>query len=108
PAGATVRHMPGHASGLPPEGEARIAQPAARRTYSNAGFEVLARVVSGQAEMPFPDYLRPAVLEPLGLTASLEGSPASGASGTLADLLALGRELLAPTLVARETLAEAT
>jgi len=108
PAGSTVRHLLAHASGLPPEGEAPIAQPGARRIYSNAGFEVLARVVSGRAEMPFPDYLRPAVFEPLGLTASLDGSPASGASGTLADLLALGRELLAPTLVAPETLAEAT
>src|SRR5204863_8047091 len=90
PPGSTVRHLLAHASGLPPEGEAPIAQPGARRIYSNAGFEVLARVVSGRAEMPFPDYLRPAVLEPLGLTASLHGPPASGASRTLADLLRLG------------------
>ena len=46
--------------------------------------------------------------EPLELSATLEGSPASGVSGTLDDLLALGRELLAPTLIAPETLAEAT
>jgi CubicO group peptidase (beta-lactamase class C family) len=108
PPGSTVRHLLAHASGLPPEGEAPIAPPGTRRIYSNAGFEVLARVIEDRAEMPFPEYLRAAVLEPLGLAASLEGSPASGANGTLDDLLALGRELLAPRLIAPETLAEAT
>jgi len=108
PPGATVRHLLAHASGLPPEGETPIAQPGTRRIYSNAGFEVLAKVVAERAEMPFNDYLRQAVLDPLGLSARLEGSPASGISGTLDDLLALARQLLAPTLIARETLAEAT
>jgi CubicO group peptidase (beta-lactamase class C family) len=108
PPGSTVRHLLAHASGLPPDGETPIAQPGTRRIYSNAGFEVLAKTVAEQAEMPFADYLRQAVLEPLELSATLEGSPASGVSGTLDDLLALGRELLAPTLIAPETLAEAT
>ena len=108
PPGSTVRHLLAHASGLPPEGEAPIAKPGTRRIYSNAGFEVLASAVGGRAEMPFSDYLRLAVLEPLGLTASLDGSPASGVNGTLDDLLALGRQLLAPRLIAPETLAEAT
>jgi CubicO group peptidase (beta-lactamase class C family) len=108
PPGSTVRHLLAHASGLPPEGEAPIAQPGTRRIYSNAGFEVLARVIEDRGEMPFSDYLRAAVLEPLGLGASLDGSPASGANGTLDDLLVLGRELLAPRLIAPETLAEAT
>ena len=108
PPGSTVRHLLAHASGLPPEGEIPIAQPATRRIYSNAGFDVLARVVGEHAEMPFADYLRQAVLEPLELTASLDGSPASGIIGTLDDLLAIGHELLAPTLIAPETLAEAT
>jgi CubicO group peptidase (beta-lactamase class C family) len=39
---------------------------------------------------------------------ALEGSAGSGASSTVADMLAFGRELLAPTLVAAETLADAT
>jgi CubicO group peptidase (beta-lactamase class C family) len=108
PSGSTVRHLLAHASGLPPEGETPIAPPGTRRIYSNAGFEVLAHAVAERAEMPFADYLRLAVLEPLGLSASLEGSPAFGVSGTLDDLLALGGELLAPRLVAAETLAEAT
>ena len=108
PPGSTIRHLLAHASGLPPDGEVPIAQPGTRRIYSNAGFEVLARVAAERAEMPFLDYLRQAVLEPLGLSAALDGSPASGVSGTLDDLLALGRELLTPTLTAPETLAEAT
>ena len=54
--------------------------------------------------MPFEAYLSAGVLEPLGLADTvLAGSPASGASGPLTDLLALGRELLAPTLVSAAT-----
>lgn len=108
PPGSTVRHLLAHASGLPPEGRAPIAKPGTRRIYSNAGFEVLAEVVADRAEMPFPDYLSQAVIEPLGLSASLDGSPASGVSGSLEDLVALGSELLAPSLIASETLEEGT
>jgi CubicO group peptidase (beta-lactamase class C family) len=108
PPGATIRHLLAHASGLPLDAGAPIASPGTRRIYSNAGFEALAETVAARAEMPFAEYLRQAVAEPLGLRARLEGSPASGISGTLDDLLALGRELLAPTLVARETLDEGT
>ena len=108
PTGSTVRHLLAHASGLAPDGELPIAQPGTRRIYSNAGFEVLAGVVADRAEMPFGEYLGTAVLDPLGVSASLDGSPASGVSGALDDLLILGRELLAPRLIAPETLAEAT
>ena len=58
--------------------------------------------------MPFADYFTEAVAEPLGLAGALDGSPAHGYRGPLDDLLAVGRELLQPTLVAAETLAEAT
>jgi CubicO group peptidase (beta-lactamase class C family) len=108
PPGATIRHLLAHASGLPPDAGAPIARPGTRRIYSNAGFEALAEAVADAAEMPFEEYLRQAVVEPLRLEAALDGSPASGMSGTLDDLLAVGRELLAPTLVARETLDEST
>jgi CubicO group peptidase (beta-lactamase class C family) len=108
PPGSTVRHLLAHASGLAFEsGGAPIAKPGTRRIYSNAGFETLARHLAGRTEMPFARYVREAVLLPLGLRAKLEGSPASGASGCLDDLLAFARELLAPRLLAVETLAEA-
>jgi CubicO group peptidase (beta-lactamase class C family) len=109
PQGSTVRHLLAHASGLPFEGDEPIARPGARRVYSNTGFEVLGRLVAERAEMPFPDYLRGAVLEPLGLERTgLDGSPASDGFGQAADLFVFARELLAPRLVASETLAEAT
>jgi CubicO group peptidase (beta-lactamase class C family) len=108
PPGSTIRHLLAHASGLPPDGRSPIAKPGERRIYSNAGFEVLAESVAEAAEMPFEEYLRLAVFEPLGLGAELHGSPAAGIEGSLDDLAALGRELLAPGLVAPETLREAT
>ena len=79
-----------------------------RRQYSNEGIEQAAELVAAGAEMPFADYFREAVVEPLGLRGSLHGSPASEYVGPLDDLLALGRECLAPTLVAQETIDEAT
>ena len=58
--------------------------------------------------MAFADYFQASVVEPLALTGALHGSAAWGYRGPLTDLLKLGRELLAPTLVAPETLDEAT
>jgi CubicO group peptidase (beta-lactamase class C family) len=108
PPSATVRHLLAHAAGLGPDG-AVLAPPATRRIYSNAGYEVLAGVVGEAAGLPFTTYLDEAVLKPLDLPdTTLEGSPAAGAAGPAADLLRLGRELLAPTVVAPATLAEAT
>jgi CubicO group peptidase (beta-lactamase class C family) len=108
PPGSTVRHLFAHASGLPMNEGPPIAPPGRRRIYSNAGFETLAGHVEHAAGMPFADYLSGALVEPLELEAELRGSPAWAMRGRLEDLLAIARELLAPTLVARETLAEAT
>jgi CubicO group peptidase (beta-lactamase class C family) len=108
PPGSTLRHLLSHASGLPPEEGALLMPPERRRVYSNHGIEVAARLLEERAGMPFGEYLADAVVRPLGLTGSLRGSPASGYRGPIDDLLRLGRELLAPTLVAPETLGEAT
>jgi CubicO group peptidase (beta-lactamase class C family) len=108
PPGATLRHLLSHASGLPVDGGEPLTEPGRRRIYSNTGIEVAARLLEQRAEMPFADYFSEAVAQPLGLSGRLAGSPAHGYRGPLADLLALGRELLGPTLVAAETLAEAT
>ena len=107
PPGATLRHLLAHASGLPLEGEQPITEPGRRRIYSNTGIELAARLLEERAEMPFADYFAGSVVRPLGLAGGLGGSPAHGYRGPLEDLLALGRELLEPTLVAAETLAEA-
>jgi CubicO group peptidase (beta-lactamase class C family) len=108
PPGATLRHLLAHASGLPVDGEQPLTKPGRRRIYSNTGIELAARLLEDRAEMPFADYFEHAVVRPLGLAGRLAGSPAHGYRGTLDDVLALGRELLRPTLVAPETLAEAT
>ncbi|TMK76970.1 MAG: beta-lactamase family protein [Actinobacteria bacterium] len=108
PPGSTMRHLLAHASGLPFESGPPIAKPGTRRIYSNAGFEAAAERVAANAEMPFEEYLQKAVLNPLGMQAVLRGSPAGFLYGRLDDLVAFARELLAPTLVAPETFAEAT
>jgi CubicO group peptidase (beta-lactamase class C family) len=108
PKGSTVRHLLAHASGLPFETGAPAGKPGQRRVYSNVGFETLAEHVAERAEMPFADYLDAGVLHPLQMRAELRGSPASELHGTLDDLLLLARELQRPSLVAAETLAEAT
>ena len=76
--------------------------------YSNPGIELAAEIVAARAEMPFERYLSAAVLEPLGLGAVLRGSPAADLPGSLDDLMRFAAELLAPGLVATETLVEAT
>lgn len=107
PPGSTVRHLLAHASGLPFEGREPIAKPGARRIYSTSGFDVLAELVESQAEMAFTDYLRQAVLNPLGMQAELRGSAGSQLFGTLNDLVRVARECLAPSVVSPETLVEA-
>jgi CubicO group peptidase (beta-lactamase class C family) len=108
PSGSTLRHLLAHASGLPIDGEQPITEPGRRRIYSNTGIELAARLLEKRAEMPFAEYFAHAVVRPLGLSGHLAGSPAHGYRGPLDDLLAIGRELLRPTLIASETLAEAT
>jgi CubicO group peptidase (beta-lactamase class C family) len=108
PPDSTLRHLLAHASGLPFEGREPIAKPGTRRIYSNTGFEIAAETLEARAGMPFVEYLRLAVLEPVGIRAELRGSPAAGIFGSLDDLLRFARESLSPTIVASETLAEAT
>lgn len=108
PPGSTVRHLLAHASGLPFEGREPIGRPGARRIYSNTGFDLLAELVAERAEMAFDEYLHRAVFEPLGMGAELRGSAGSHLFGSLDDLLRLARELEEPTLIAPETLEEAT
>ncbi len=108
PPGATVRHLLSHASGLPFEGEIPIAPPGRRRIYSNEGFGILGTLLEARAEMPFAEYVRAAVCDPLGIGLDPRGHPGAGMHASLEDVLALGRELLAPTLIAEETLAEMT
>lgn len=109
PEGSTVRHLLAHASGLAFDRPAVMAAPGTRRIYSNVGFDVVADLVAERAGMAFAAYLHEAVLAPLGMAdAALEGSAAADLVATADDLARFARELLAPTLVAPETLALST
>jgi CubicO group peptidase (beta-lactamase class C family) len=80
-----------------------ISRPGHRRIYSNAAFTVLADQLADRAEMSFADYVRAAVCEPLEIGLDPSGDPGSGMHASLEDVLAIGRELLVPRLVADET-----
>ena len=109
PEGSTVRHLLAHASGLDFADRDRVrTEPGRRRIYSSAGFEVLADHIADATGIDFPEYLHEAVCRPLGMeTTGLEGSAGHGASASIADLVPFARELVAPRLLATETLAEA-
>jgi CubicO group peptidase (beta-lactamase class C family) len=108
PPGSTLRHLLAHTSGLPFEGREPIAPPGTRRIYSNEGFRVVAAQLEAAAEMPFADYVRAAVCEPLAISLDASGDPGSGMHASVEDLLALVRQFFTPTLVAEETLVEMT
>ncbi len=103
PPGSTVRHLLSHTSGLPFEGTEPIARPEHRRIYSNEAFRVLAAHLEDRADMAFADYVREAVCSPLAIGLDPSGDPGSGMHASLDDVLAIGRELLVPRLLADET-----
>lgn len=109
PPGATLRHVMAHASGLSPDDDRVLAAPGSRRIYSNRGIEAAAAHVEASTGVPFGVYAGEAVVEPLSMDATrFEGSPASGASGSVRDLLSVAAELMAPRLVSAATRDSAT
>lgn len=96
PPGATVRHLLAHASGVAMDSDDVLAAPGTRRIYSNRGIELAAGTLETLSGNIFADELRDRVLDPLGMTATLEGSPAHGMTGGIGDLAALAQELLTP------------
>lgn len=110
PEGSTVRHLLAHTSGLAFDEHRATSAPGTRRLYSNAGFEVLGEHVAKATGIPFAEYLRQGVLEPLGMRATrLEGgqSPAKDGVSTVDDLVRFAAELQAPRLLDPRTVAEA-
>ncbi|QXE37014.1 beta-lactamase family protein [Streptomyces sp. GMY02] len=108
PEGSTVRHLLAHTSGLAFDQHRAAGAPGTRRLYSNAGFEVLGDHVAKATEIPFADYLREAVFEPLGMTSTtFEGSPARDAVSTVDDLVRFAAEVQAPRLLDPRTVLEA-
>jgi CubicO group peptidase (beta-lactamase class C family) len=109
PAGSTIRHLLAHTSGLAFDAHKVVAEPGTRRLYSNAGFEQLADALAGHSGIPFAEYQAEALFGPLGMASStLEGSPASGATSSVDDLIAFVTELQEPKLLHPETVRTAT
>lgn len=96
PDGATLRHLLSHASGIAMDSDDVLAAPGTRRIYSNRGIEIAADLAAAAAALSVEELLAERVLEPLGMTTTLEGSAAHGISGTIVDLAALAAELLTP------------
>ncbi|UPO78640.1 beta-lactamase family protein [Arthrobacter sp. Helios] len=109
PPGSTVSHLLAHTGGYDFGDRTVRYEPGTRRLYSNAGFEVLAEALEEATGIAFADYLREAVLAPLGMAdTTLEGSPAAGAVSTAEDLIRFAAELQAPRLITPGSLAAAT
>ena len=106
--GCTLRHLLSHAGGYAFDGDTPIAPPAQRRTYSNTGYELACAALEEASGIPFATYLREAVFEPLGMRRSeLRGSPAHAIWSTCDDTVRFVEELLRPTLLAPDTVADA-
>lgn len=105
----TVRHLLTHSSGLSSGGNVRIFDldpplavplqtcPAGMRfAYSNPGYNILGRLVSGVSGIPVGIYIRINILEPLDMKETVAPDTMPGASGiisTAADLLKYGTML---------------
>lgn len=107
--GATTADLLAHSAGIAPDRPTRMSEPQRRRIYSTAGYEIAAELVEKGAAMPFGDYLREAVLRPLGMhTTTLDGSAGAGARSSVRDLLPLLDAWRNPVLIHDSTLRRAT
>ena len=108
PTNSTIRHLLAHASGVGFDSREPQKAPGERRIYSSAGYEILADHLEQATGIAFADYAREGVFEPLGMTdTEIYGSAGHGGRSSIGDLRAFAGELLSPTLLAKETLAEA-
>ncbi|MCW4466215.1 beta-lactamase family protein [Glutamicibacter sp. MNS18] len=109
PEGATVHHLLAHTAGYDFDSDKIRFEPGSKRGYSNMGFDVLARHLEGSAGIGFTEYVTEAVFAPLGMSrTTLVGSAAKDGVSTAQDLALFAAELLNPTLLAPQTLEDAT
>ena len=110
----TIRHLLSHAAGFPednPWGDQQLAlsddqmatlmrqgipfsnPPGLAYEYSNYGFAILGRIVSTVSGMPYRDYVRTRVLDPLEHVGN-DARCARGTGGTAGPWLSVGRRTL--------------
>lgn len=105
--GCTPRHLLAHAGGFAFDSFDRLAAPGTRRIYSNTGIDLFADHLATRTGMPFADYQREALFEPLGMRATeLRGSPAKDVRSTVRDMVAFLHELREPRLITASTAAQ--
>jgi len=108
-AGSSLRHLLAHAGGYGFDGSSTITAPGRRRIYSNTGIDKAADEVAERSGMPFGEYLREAVFEPLAMSSStLRGSPAHAVHSTVSDVSRFLAETTTPRLVSPATARAAT
>jgi len=105
----TLRHLLSHAGGYGFNAGDRIIEPEKRRIYGNAGIEAAADHLAQAAGMPFDEYLRVGLLDPLAMnTTELRGSPAFDIWSSVDDMTRFLQEVVDPTLISRDTAAAAS
>ncbi len=109
PHGRTLRHLLAHAGGYGFDAAEPIVSAERKRIYSNTGYDMIAQHIAQASGIEFDEYLFEAVFAPLQMTSSeLLGSAAKDVHATLADVALFAAEMRQPTLIARETYAQAT
>lgn len=104
PEGSTVRHLLAHASGTGFLTRDRQKPPGERRIYSSAGYEILAERLEAETGMGFGDYAAEGIFAPLGMDSTdIYGSAGHEGRSSVRDLAVFAREVLAPSLLAPET-----
>lgn len=109
PEGSTVHHLLAHTAGYDFDSETIRFAVGTKRGYSNYGFEKLAEHLEQQTGIDMAQYAKEAVFAPLGMSdTEIAGSCAKDGRSTAADLAKFAAELLTPTILAPETLRDAT
>jgi CubicO group peptidase (beta-lactamase class C family) len=109
PEDSTVHHLLAHTAGYDFDSKTIRYAVGTKRGYSNTGFEVLAEHLEKETGMSFSEYAQEAVFTPLGMgNTEIAGSCAKDGRSNAEDLSIFAAELLNPTLVAAETMQDAT
>lgn len=103
----SFRELLSHASGIAFQQRIEEKPARTRRIYSSAGYEVLADAITETTTIPFADYVREGICEPLRIEISIEGSAGHGFKASVDALIGLAQEFLSPQLLSEGMVEEA-
>ena len=109
----TIGQLLSHTAGLGEALDEGIVAPAGSFAYTNAGFDLLARVVESVSGEPFESYLEANIFEPAGMSSTIlttdrpAGDPQGwgGETSTAPDLLRFASALIENRLLSADTTA---